>query len=87
MRIMVVIDPPGLDGWQAVVDSAAIDADLWCAPGAGYSYATAGVHLLSMMVRHTMRKANRTKSERLMFSPEFCRLSCQVSVQRRSLER
>jgi CubicO group peptidase (beta-lactamase class C family) len=48
----VTIDPPGPDGWQAMRDEAAIASDLWCGPGAGYSYATAGVHLVSMMVRH-----------------------------------
>ena len=48
----VEIKPPGLDGWQALVDKNVIATDLWCAPGAGYSYATAGVHLASMMVRH-----------------------------------
>ncbi len=25
--------------------------DLWCSPGSGFSYATAGVHMLSMMIR------------------------------------
>jgi CubicO group peptidase (beta-lactamase class C family) len=34
-----------------MVDENAIAADLWCSPGAGYSYATAGVHLVSMMIR------------------------------------
>ena len=48
----VPVDPPGLDGWQALQDTAAINADLWCEPGAGYSYATAGVHFVSMIVRH-----------------------------------
>jgi CubicO group peptidase (beta-lactamase class C family) len=48
----VDLHPPGLDGWQAVIDSAAIAADMWCEPGEGYSYATAGVHLASMIVRH-----------------------------------
>jgi len=48
----VEISPPGLDGWQAMRDEAAIGSDLWCAPGDGYSYATAGVHLASMIVRH-----------------------------------
>jgi CubicO group peptidase (beta-lactamase class C family) len=48
----VPVDPPGPDGWQAVRDEAAIESDLWCDPGSGYSYATAGVHLVSMMIRH-----------------------------------
>jgi CubicO group peptidase (beta-lactamase class C family) len=48
----VPVEPPGLDGWQAMVDENAVQADLWCEPGAGYSYATAGVHLASMMIRH-----------------------------------
>lgn len=45
------VDPPGPDGWQASLDTAARDVDLWCSPGSGYSYATSGVHLLSMMIR------------------------------------
>jgi CubicO group peptidase (beta-lactamase class C family) len=48
----VPVDPPGPDGWQAMTDDAATNTALWCDPGAGYSYATAGVHLVSMMVRH-----------------------------------
>lgn len=27
-------------------------SSLWCAPGAGYSYATASIHLASIMLRH-----------------------------------
>lgn len=59
------IDPPGPDGWQAMVDSVALglrDAQegsriysartLWCEPGGGYSYATSSAHLVSMMLRH-----------------------------------
>lgn len=48
----VPVNPPGPDGWQAMHDRAAVAVDLWCDPGAGYSYATASVHLASMVVRH-----------------------------------
>jgi len=61
----VTLDPPGPDGWQAMVDAVAVGkqdivvegrststATLWCRPGEGYSYATASAHLASMIVRH-----------------------------------
>jgi CubicO group peptidase (beta-lactamase class C family) len=61
----VPLDPPGPDGWQAMVEAVAVGkrdiavegrntstATLWCPPGEGYSYATASIHLGSMMVRH-----------------------------------
>jgi len=62
----VSIDPPGPDGWQAMVDEIALGQrdhvrrdgrvlstrTLWCPPGEGYSYATAGIHLASIMLRH-----------------------------------
>lgn len=61
----VALDPPGPDGWPAVVDDIALGrrdmtvngqrvsaAKLWCAPGGGYSYATAATHIASMIVRH-----------------------------------
>ncbi|MEZ5401582.1 MAG: serine hydrolase [Bryobacteraceae bacterium] len=61
----VTLDPPGPDGWQAMFDSIAIGAEdgeaggrrtsaktLWVEPGGGYSYATAAVHLASIMLRH-----------------------------------
>jgi CubicO group peptidase (beta-lactamase class C family) len=44
--------PPGLDGWQAMVDANAFSADLWCKPGEGYSYATVSPHLVSAIIRH-----------------------------------
>lgn len=59
------IDPVGPDGWQAVVDDYATGKEdgymgkvpfttktLWCKPGEGYSYATASIHLTSVMLRH-----------------------------------
>jgi CubicO group peptidase (beta-lactamase class C family) len=59
------IDPVGPDGWYAVVDEYALgksDGDmngkpfttktLWCEPGGGYSYATASIHIASIMLRH-----------------------------------
>lgn len=59
------LNPPGPDGWQAMVDAVAVGkrdivvegrntstATLWCKPGEGYSYASASIHLGSMMVRH-----------------------------------
>jgi CubicO group peptidase (beta-lactamase class C family) len=48
----MTLNPPGPDGWPATVDEAALRVGLWCAPGAGYSYATAGVHIASMILRH-----------------------------------
>lgn len=59
------IDPAGPDGWYAMVDENALGhhegegegrpfstRTLWCEPGWGYSYATAAIHIASMMVRH-----------------------------------
>ncbi len=60
------IDPLGPDGWQGMEDARAIGKleedfsdgrpfsakTLWCDPGCGYSYATASIHIASMMVRH-----------------------------------
>lgn len=61
----VVLNPPGPDGWQAMVDAVAagkrdivVDgrntstATLWCEPGEGFSYASSSIHLGSMIVRH-----------------------------------
>lgn len=55
----VRLDPAGPDGWQAMIDEAALGnttgelstVKLWCRPGEGYSYATASIHLASMVVR------------------------------------
>jgi CubicO group peptidase (beta-lactamase class C family) len=47
----VRIEPPGPDGWQACVDQTALATPLWCAPGEGYSYATASPHIASMILR------------------------------------
>lgn len=60
----VEIDPPGPDGWPSIVDAIALGkrdhlsngqrysaATLWCKPGDGYSYATASIHIASMIVR------------------------------------
>jgi CubicO group peptidase (beta-lactamase class C family) len=59
------IDPVGPDGWYALVDSNALGKSdgrmgnvpfstetLWCEPGGGYSYATASIHITSIMLRH-----------------------------------
>jgi CubicO group peptidase (beta-lactamase class C family) len=48
----VPIDPPGLDGWPALVDANAFSADMWCKPGEGYSYATVCPQLVSAIIRH-----------------------------------
>lgn len=58
------IDPAGPDGWFAVVDENALGKKegngegrpfstktLWCDPGEGYSYATASIHIASIMLR------------------------------------
>lgn len=47
----VQIDPPGPDGWPATVDENALRTPLWCRPGEGYSYATAGIHIVSIVLR------------------------------------
>ena len=31
----VMLDPPGPDGWEAMVDATALGGDLWCRPGEG----------------------------------------------------
>lgn len=63
---VVAIDPVGPDGWQGMEDDRALGRiedtgprgqaysakELWCDPGGGYSYATASIHIASMMVRH-----------------------------------
>ena len=59
------IDPAGPDGWQAMVDDYALGLEeghgegrpfstrtLWCEPGEGYSYASASIHIASIMLRH-----------------------------------
>jgi CubicO group peptidase (beta-lactamase class C family) len=59
------INPVGPDGWYAKVQDYALGrsdgkmgqtpfstATLWCEPGAGYSYASASIHLASVMLRH-----------------------------------
>jgi CubicO group peptidase (beta-lactamase class C family) len=56
----VRIDPPGPEGWLAMVDPMALGKragaentiTLWTRPGGGYSYATASVHLASIILRH-----------------------------------
>ena len=62
------IDPVGPDGWQSIVEAFALGkqdgkrgqvpfstATLWCDPGEGYSYASASIHLASIMLRHVAR--------------------------------
>ncbi|MBK7928558.1 MAG: serine hydrolase [Bryobacterales bacterium] len=61
-RREVTISPAGPDGWEAMVDEVAYGqraaaggrtaATLWCEPGAGYSYATCSIHLVSVVIRH-----------------------------------
>ena len=59
------INPVGLDGWEAMVDEYVLGKEdvvdgkvssstktLWCEPGEGYSYATASMHIASIMLRH-----------------------------------
>ncbi len=56
----VILDPPGPDGWIAMLDRMAfgkMDGErntitLWCEPGGGWSYATSSVHLVSVVLRH-----------------------------------
>jgi len=59
------IDPVGPDGWYSIVDSNALGRlegrmgnvpfstkTLWCEPGGGYSYATASIHIASIILRY-----------------------------------
>lgn len=59
------LDPVGPDGWPGMTDHYALglrDGDmngvpfttksLWCHPGEGYSYATASIHIVSIVIRH-----------------------------------
>ncbi len=59
------IDPAGPDGWYGMTDEYALGIEegkinglpfsaktLWCEPGGGYSYATASIHIASIMLRH-----------------------------------
>lgn len=61
----VSIDPIGPDGWQGMADPYTLGrkegkhgnapfttASLWCEPGGGYSYATASIHNVSIILRH-----------------------------------
>src|SRR5208282_6283454 len=48
----VTINPEGFDDWQSGVDANAFSTDLWCKPGEGYSYASVGPHLVSIIIRH-----------------------------------
>jgi len=48
----VKISPEGFDGWQSCVDANAYSETLWCKPGEGYSYASVGPHLVSIIIRH-----------------------------------
>ncbi len=61
----IMLDPVGPDGWQSMVDRVALGREdiedargltsartLWCEPGGGYSYASASIHLASMILRH-----------------------------------
>jgi CubicO group peptidase (beta-lactamase class C family) len=70
----VQLDPLGPDGWPACQDAMAfgkLDADrntktLWTRPGAGYSYATSSIHLVSVILRHlTGMELERFVGERL----------------------
>ncbi len=60
----VKIDPVGPDGWYAMTDDYALGLKdgmmdgapfttktLWCEPGGGYSYATASIHIASIILR------------------------------------
>ncbi|MDA0708680.1 MAG: serine hydrolase [bacterium] len=60
----VILDPVGPDGWQGMADVYALGLEngetngvpfttqtLWCDPGGGYSYATASIHIASVILR------------------------------------
>ena len=52
--------PPGPEGFLAMIDAMALGKmagpqntiTLWTRPGGGYAYATASVHLASIILRH-----------------------------------
>ncbi len=60
------INPVGPDGWYGMTDEYALGLEegtmyggtpfstktLWCNPGEGYSYATASIHIASIILRH-----------------------------------
>lgn len=59
------IEPVGPDGWYAFVDDFALGIKdgkmgntpfttktLWCDPGGGYSYSSASIHIVSIIIRH-----------------------------------
>src|SRR3546814_9055231 len=66
------IDPVGPDGWYGLVDEYALGIQegnggkgiytrtLWCAPGEGYSYSTASIHDVSIMLRNLTRSEEHT---------------------------
>lgn len=60
-----IINPIGPDGWNSMVDDFALGIrdgningtpfttkTLWCEPGGGYSYASASIHIASIMLRY-----------------------------------
>ncbi|MGH9673811.1 MAG: serine hydrolase [Bryobacteraceae bacterium] len=68
------IDPEGPDGWQACGDGLAFGREggerntitLWTKPGEGFSYASSGIHLVSVILRHvTGMELERFVDERL----------------------
>jgi CubicO group peptidase (beta-lactamase class C family) len=48
----LTLDQAGPDGAEAMRDSTALATTMWCDPGAGYSYATASIHMASILLRH-----------------------------------
>ncbi len=73
----VTLDPPGPDGWLAMVDEMALGKmggerntiTLWTKPGGGYSYATSSIHLASIMLRHVTGMELRDYIARKLAAP------------------
>ena len=76
------INPVGPDGWHAKVEDYALGrrdgrmgetpfstASLWCGPGEGYSYASASIHLASVMLRHVTGLELQTYLEQRLAKP------------------
>jgi CubicO group peptidase (beta-lactamase class C family) len=70
----VQLDPAGPDGWPSCRDAMAFGREdgernaitLWTRPGEGYSYASASIHLVSVILRHlTGMELERFVGERL----------------------
>lgn len=71
------LDPAGPDGWLASVDAMALGKmdgplntkTLWCEPGGGFSYASASIHIASIVLRHVTGLELETYVDRKLATP------------------